>query len=229
MLAYKAWRESRTRFLLSAGALGWFCLMFVVMRPFIQYAAGRTFAQFVDDAIYVGSVRNIFVLFIVAFGMGGLAQEAAVGSALFTLALPITRARLIAVRAAVGLMEVVALSFLPTVAVLGLSRIVGESYSAAEAFRYSIQWAATGSVLFAVAFLLSVRFNRGYAAMTASILVLTTYLSILNVAAIRAMPALNVFALMDRPHPSPARLIGALATAVSMIACAAWATERQDF
>src|SRR5262249_23466874 len=87
MLAWKSWRESRARFLLSAAALAWFCSAFVLLRPMIQYAPRRTFTQFVVDAIYAGSVRNIFVLFIIAIGMGGLAQEATRGSAPMTLAL----------------------------------------------------------------------------------------------------------------------------------------------
>ncbi len=88
MLAWKTWRETRTRFALSAAALAWFCGIFVLMRPEIQYAARRPFARAIVDAIYAGGVRDIYVLFVVALGLGGLTEEAARGSAPFTLALP---------------------------------------------------------------------------------------------------------------------------------------------
>lgn len=229
MLALKAWRETRARFLLSGGALAWFCGAFVVLRPAIQYGARRPFEQFVVDAIYTGAVRNIFVLFVIALGLGGLTQEMSRGSSCFTLALPVTRTRIVMVRAAVGLLAVFALAVIPTIAVVGLSGLVGETFNVVEALRYSVQWAATGAVLFAMAFLLSVWLSGAYAALTASILALAVYVSILNVPAIRAVPALNVFALMDRVHPSAARLAGAFFVAFSAIAVAAWVTERQDF
>lgn len=229
MLVYKAWRETRARFLLAAAALAWFCGAFVVLRPAIQYAARRPFEAFVIDAIYAGSVRNIFVLLVVAFGLGGLAQESTRGSAAFTLALPVTRTRLLASRAIVGVLEVVAVALVPTITVVGLSPLIGETFNMTEAALYSIQWAATGTLLFAMAFLLSVWLTGAYAALTASILVLAVCASILNVPALRAVPALNVLALMDRLHPGAARLAGAFAVAVALIAAAAWSTEQQDF
>lgn len=229
MLAFKAWRESRARFLLAVGALGWFASMFVLLRPLIPYAHWRLFADFVVDAIYAGSVRNIFVLLIVPFGLGGLTQEVMRGSAPFTLALPVTRTRLVMTRAVVGWLQVAALAFVPTVAVVGLGRLIGEHFSVRDALLYSVQWAAVGMVLFALAFLLSIWVTGAYAALSATILVLATYVSILNIAALRSLPALNVFALMERTHPGGAKLAGATAAAVAVIAVSAWATERQDF
>lgn len=229
MLAYKAWRETRARFLISASTLGCFSAAFVVLRPWIQYAARRPFADAIVDSIYTGAVRNIFVILVVAFGIGGLALERARGSAAFTLALPLSRVRLVVSRAGVGLLEVAALALVPTAVILGLAPLAGESFGIGEAIRYSMQWAATGVVLFAVSFLMSVWLTGGSAALTVTILVIATYASVLNVAALRTVPALNVFALMDRPHPSAGRLGGAFFVALVLIAAAAWATERQDF
>ena len=95
MLLYKAWRETRARFLISAATLGCFCAAFVVLRPWIQHSARRPFADAIIDSIYTDGVRNIFVMLVVTFGMGGLAQEQARGSAPFTLALPLSRDRLV--------------------------------------------------------------------------------------------------------------------------------------
>ena len=118
---------------------------------------------------------------------------------------------------------------MPTATVLGLAPLTGEWFDMGEAFLYSTQWAATGVVLFAVSFLMSVWLTGGPAALTVTILVIATYASILNVAALRAVPSLNVFALMDRPHPGAGRLGSAVFVALALIAAAARVTERQDF
>jgi ABC-type transport system involved in multi-copper enzyme maturation permease subunit len=229
MLAWKAWRETRARFLLSAAALGWFCSAVVLLRRVSHYAAQRPFAQTVVDGIYAGSIRDVFVILALALGLGGLMEEAARGSASFTLALPVSRTRLVTMRAAVGMCEVAVLALTPTVAVLALAPLVGESFDALDAIRYSIQWTATGTLLYAVALLLSVRLRGAYAALSAAILSLTAYFSIVNLPAVRHVEVFNVFALMGAPHPSGARLAIAFAAAALAAGLAAVATERQDF
>jgi ABC-type transport system involved in multi-copper enzyme maturation permease subunit len=229
MIAYKAWRESRARFLLSAATLGWFCSLFILVRPMMREAALKPFARFVEDSIYAGSVRNFYAVFVIAFGLGGLLQEAARGSASFTLALPVTRARIVSMRAAVGIAEVFVLALVPTVSVLGLAPFVHEGYSVADAIQYSAQWAVTGSVLFAVAFLFSIWLSGTYAALTASIIAVGVYALLVNLSPVRQLPALNVFAIMDRIHPNLMRLAGTGLVSVAIIAVAIWFTERQDF
>jgi hypothetical protein len=107
--------------------------------------------------------------------------------------------------------------------------VTGDTFSVQEALRYSLQWAATGWVLFAVAFLLSVRMTGAYAALSASLLLLVAYASLLNTALIRGVPALNVFELMDREHPSGSRLGTAAIIVLALLGAATWAVERQDF
>src|SRR5437868_14371957 len=180
MLAYKAWRESRGRFLLSAAALSWFCSVFVLFRPMAPAAARRPFADFVIDSIYAGSVRNIYVVLVLALGLGGLTEELAKGSAAFTLALPVTRAHLVLSRATTGLLEVLTLALVPTIVIIGLSPVISETFSVVRAGLYSMQWAMTGSVLFAVAFLLSVWVKGAYTALTAAILVVGAYATLVS-------------------------------------------------
>lgn len=229
MLIYKAWRESRTRFLLSVATLGWFCAVFIIVRPMMREASVKPFAQFVEDAIYTGAVRNLFIVFVMVFGLGGLLPEASNGSAAFTLALPVTRARLVAIRAAVGLAGVVALAFVPTAAVLALARFQREVYSVAEALRFSTQWAVTGAVIFAVAFLFSIWLSGPYAALTVSFIAVGAYALLMNLSPMRAIPELNVFTIMDHAHPEVARLACTGLVSVAIIAAAALLTERQDF
>src|SRR5258708_33137852 len=104
MLWYKTWRETRTRLLISAMALAWVCCAIILTQhgnrahadPPISYDA------YIWKAVYKGYVRDFFIILVIVLGGGGLLQERAHGTAGFTLALPVSRSRLMGVRAAVG-------------------------------------------------------------------------------------------------------------------------------
>src|SRR5262245_65164347 len=124
MLWYKAWRESRVRFILSAAVLTFLSvgLMYRAQtafpppdRPDLPYSA------WVWANIYGNLNPTIFVILVMVLGLGGLQRERPVGTAPFTLTLPVTRIRLVIVRAAVGLLQVVILSLIPAMLVPTLS------------------------------------------------------------------------------------------------------------
>jgi ABC-2 type transport system permease protein len=195
MLAYKAWRESEVRMLVTAGALLWFCALFVLFRSGVEQ-------------IYEGALRYLFLVFVLVLGLGGLLQERARGSAAFTLSCPVTRTRLIGVRALIGLAEVVALALVPAFVVTILSPVVHETFPAAEALRLSARWVAGGSVLFGASFFWSVVLAGPYSALASSMVTLFTYV------------------LLVRIWPSPSA--AGMCTA-ALVAASAWITERQDF
>src|SRR5215813_10268679 len=116
MLWYKAWRESRVRFLLSAAVLVFLCLGLMYRartgfpppdRPDLPYSA------WVWANIYGNLNPTVFIILAMILGLGGLQRERPVGTATFTLSLPVTRVRLVLVRAAAGILQVLVLSFLP--------------------------------------------------------------------------------------------------------------------
>lgn len=229
MLAYKAWRESQVRVLVSAAALAWFCALFVIARPGLRQALDRPYAEFVEDQIYGGGIRNLFVIFILVLGLGGLLQERARGTAAFTLSLPVHRARLVWVRGAIGLLEVAGLAAVPSLVVSTLSPFVHQSYPIAEALRWTAQWAAGGGVLFAGAFFLSILLAGTYAALATSMAALLVYALLVNLPAIRRFPSLNVFTLMASARLEPMALYAAVAVTAAVVLAAAAVTERQDF
>jgi hypothetical protein len=92
-----------------------------------------------------------------------------------------------------------------------------------------MQWAVTGSALFATAFLLSVWVKGAYVALMAAILVVSAYATLVSATPLHAFGFLNVFTVMDRDHPGACRMLGAFAAALTLIAVAVRATERQDF
>src|SRR5882757_2870851 len=134
MLWYKMWRESQVRFLICALVLIVICVAVVLLEDTFRVqlhartAPLNTYTGYIYQRIYAGFARGMFLILALVLGLGGLQRERAHGSAGFTLALPVTRLHLMTVRAAVGLLEILALALLPVLLVPGLSRLVGESY-----------------------------------------------------------------------------------------------------
>jgi ABC-type transport system involved in multi-copper enzyme maturation permease subunit len=161
MLWYKAWIESRVRFLLAATVTLAMCAATVLGHDAIQaYLAGHdgaaeNYVSYIYRLWYRGAARTLFMLFAVILGMGGLVRERELGTAVFTLALPVSRVRLMLVRAATGLFEVVALATIPAIVAIALSPIAHHSYPAAQAIEFALLWSAGGAALFSVAFLAS--------------------------------------------------------------------------
>ena len=141
MLGYKAWRESRTRFAITAATLVGFCLFAVLFRKQNQASGGlvipvlrsSVFSERVYDLVYDGTAKGMFAILTIFLGLGGLLRERRNRTAIFTLSLPVSRFRLIRTRMIVGLSEMAALSLLPAVLIPSLSKFVHESYPLAEA------------------------------------------------------------------------------------------------
>ncbi len=72
-----------------------------------------------------------WAFFAVLLGTGGLLAQASGGGGLFTLSLPVSRNRLLGVRAATGLAELLALAVIPSLLLPVLSPIVGEDTASA--------------------------------------------------------------------------------------------------
>ena len=98
MLWYKAWRESRARFLVAAAALVVFVVWFMLtartafpppQNPALLYTA------FVYGYIWNPGPR-VFVFVALVLGLGGLQRERAHATSAVTLALPISRLQLAA-------------------------------------------------------------------------------------------------------------------------------------
>jgi ABC-2 type transport system permease protein len=94
MLWYKGWRESRTRFLLSAVTIAGLCVLFVLIQSDSRASIDSeplTYVGYIWRTIYKGYLRELFILLVLLLGAGGLLRERAYGTAGYTLALPISR------------------------------------------------------------------------------------------------------------------------------------------
>jgi ABC-2 type transport system permease protein len=199
MLWYKAWRESRTRFLLSAVTIAGLCVLFVLIQSDARASMDSeplTYVGYIWRIIYKGYLRELFILLVLLLGAGGLLRERAYGTASYTLALPISRWRTVVARAVTGVLEVVVLSVLPALVIPALSPVVHQSYPWSQALQFSLLWSVAGALIFSVGFLFSVVFGGEYSAPVVAFVVLLAY-SVIDTKLKQFLPFLSGISAID--------------------------------
>jgi ABC-2 type transport system permease protein len=154
VLWYKAWLETRSRFLTCLAVLTVFCALF------IHHAQGFLRPEWKADfyrLLYIAQeyVVIVWILSVVLLGMGGLVREKAVGTSSLTLSLPVSRAHLLGVRIAVGILEAVSLGIVPWVTIFLVSYAGGMPVLFRQVAFYALLLVAGGMVYFAMAVLVS--------------------------------------------------------------------------
>ncbi len=217
MLWYKAWRETRNRFVMSVLTLIWVCAVILVLQHHSRFQSSppMDYAAYVWNAIYKDYVRNLFIVLVMVLGCGGLRQEQVSGTAGFTLALPVRRSHLVMVRAAVGILEVTIVALVPAVVIPILSQITGEHYAASQAFQFAFIWACCGVLIFGLAQFLSTLIPGVASAWITCFLAIMLYTSIVNVSALDKYPGLDCFKIMSGARlayfsPSSHAIVGPL-------------------
>ena len=119
-------------------------------------ALSSTFRGYIWAQALRQNVTQMLSLFAVLLGAGGLVTGRGM---LFTLSLPVSRDRLLGVRAATGLAELALLSFAPLMLIPLISPAVGQHYSLVEAFVHGVCFFFAGAVLYSAACLLSTVFH----------------------------------------------------------------------
>jgi ABC-2 type transport system permease protein len=161
VLWYKAWLETRGRFLACLVTLTGFCFIFVHHAQEIAFRG--------DGLVRMGGPADYYrllfvtqqflvimwVLSAVLLGMGGLLREKAPGVSTFTLSLPVSRRRLFGVRVAMGLVQVTALGVLPWCAVFLASFSANLPIRIAQVSSYVVLLLGGGLSYFAMAILIS--------------------------------------------------------------------------
>jgi len=250
---YKAWVESRLRFLAAAAVMAAVCGAAVLGHDAIQSvlanrpAPPATYAAYVHRVSYGGLTRVLFMTFAMVLGVGGLLRERELGTSAFTLALPVARTRLVLVRAAAGLLEIAAIALIQGLAIVTLSPLVHQIYPPSQALEYALLWSAGGAALFAVAFLASAVCSGEYTAFIVAqiaLLVHTVSTQFVRIARPATWPYLATLQeIMSGLHmsyldPKQSLLIGPLPLVpvaivtlltAALIACAVAVTIRQDF
>lgn len=247
MLWYKAWRESRMRFFLSASVIAGMCLVYIFfqasLHPGVEHdhPAVRNYTQYIHWTIFGGVVRGLLQLSCLLLGLGGLQRDRRQNTLGFTLALPVSRFSLAASRAVLGVAEVVALAAIPSVIVPAASQLIGQQLSLEYTARYIPLWIAGGVFTFAVSFLASVLFSSEYVSLAVAYLAYVFYLAAVRHPSLGRFH-LHVADLMSGLFPhyldrttmlwtstySLAPIAGFLATGLAFVALSGLITMRQD-
>jgi len=108
-------------------------------------------------ALHVGNglIAAMWVAAVMFLTMGGLLRERAVGTASFTLVLPVSRMRLMRVRILAGLLQAMVLAVIPWGAMFLASRIFGVPTAISQAVFHLILLVGGGTVFFAAGLLAS--------------------------------------------------------------------------
>jgi hypothetical protein len=107
----------------------------------------------------MGNIPELLTIFAVVLGSGGLLSQAERGGAIFTLSLPVSRQRLLGVRAATGVAELSLLVLVPALLLPILSPLIGEHYALGDALVHALCLFIVSTMLFAFSFLLSTVFS----------------------------------------------------------------------
>ena len=175
MLWYKAWLETRARFLTSLATLTIFCGVFVHHALYISCSDAFPCTQGLirperqADLYFLLAVTQnyiviMWVLAVVLLGMGGIVREKALGTAWLTLSLPVSRARLLGVRVGTGVVEAIVLAVVPWVTVFVVSKFAGTPVLLTQVGLYVLLLVGGGLVYFAMAVLVSSMITGEYTA-----------------------------------------------------------------
>ena len=122
----------------------------------------KTYGGYVWSQWFQQNGAQLGSFFAAIIGTGGLLSLDA-AARLFTLSLPISRERLLAARAAAGLGQVLALTFVPALVIVIVSPVIGRGFPVLDALAYALCPFAGCSIFFSLAFLLSSMFANMWA------------------------------------------------------------------
>lgn len=186
MLWYKAWRESRMRFLLSAAAIAVMCLVYTLFHARLypgvvhEHASVHNYTQYIHWTIFGGVVRGLLQLSCLLLGLGGLQRDRKQNTLGFTLALPVSRIRLVTSRASLGFLQVLLLAAIPSLIVTAASHAVGQELPLDYALRFIPLWTAGGMFTFAISFVASVLFSSESVSLAVAYLTYVFYLAVVR-------------------------------------------------
>jgi ABC-type transport system involved in multi-copper enzyme maturation permease subunit len=252
MLWYKAWIDTRWRFVIALALL--ICtvlgnaLAYSSVDGFVvALAAGppgpladkigsiahlsSTFRGFIWGQVIRQNLCGLWIIFAVLLGADGLLSRRK--GAIFTLALPVSRGRLFSVRAATDLAELFLLALIPMLLIPLAAPAAGQTYGIADALVHGISIFLGGAVFYGLARLLAAVFDDRWRP-----IVITLALAILVDLCKEFIPVpapLNPGSIMDGESyfrtgtPAWAGLFIWAGISMALLYAAARSTEKRDF
>ena len=156
MLWYKAWHESKNRFVyVLAAMIAVSGLLVLSYDSWHVDPARMNFRGFVWQALYFRFFHASWVFSTLFLALGGLLAEQQHGTALFTMSLPASRRRMLLIRAAVGAGEAAITAIVPAMSVSAFSLLIGRSYPVIQSLEFAALLTVGGMVFFSLGILLS--------------------------------------------------------------------------
>ncbi|HJP87334.1 MAG TPA: hypothetical protein VJ852_15180 [Gemmatimonadaceae bacterium] len=200
-LIRKAWLESKARFVATAIVLAILGVSTVLRAPAtiagferIHRGEQMSYPLYIWLSLPHGFLQFLWIIAAVILGLGGLLREDAIGSAGFSLGLPVSRRTHVLTRAAVGAAEAVALGFIPGLIVVILSPLIHRSYPLSQALMFGAMFVLAGLVFFAVGFLLSHLLRGEYSAPAVGLAAIAAFYILTK---LPSLEFLSVFDAMD--------------------------------
>jgi hypothetical protein len=190
MLLQKAWLETRIRFFAGLCAVALVCTFYLQQHAWLTTwwaselrdphgyhfpwmpIAVREYGWYLWHFLYENYLQQVWALFAVVFAFGGLAREKALGNAVFSLGLPVSRRRWLFTRLGVAGMQSAALALFAVVYVAVGSRFIHQICPVGEMLAHSMLMVVAGVVLIAVGNMLYELFPGGYLSLLATLVLL---------------------------------------------------------
>lgn len=190
MLLYKAWVESRWRFVCGAVAVTALSILFVRLHPILipQWQVAlqdphaikprwlplgvSDYRFYIWHFLFDFRLQNLWVLLAIVLSFGGLLREHANGAVAFSLSLPVTRNRWLLSRVSIAFLETTVLAVIPAIVVPIVSVSVGQSYPMGQGFAHGLLMAGVGSVFVGLAAFLSLILRGEYSPLAVTLAML---------------------------------------------------------
>lgn len=245
MLLWKAWLESRGRFLSAVVVLTILGISTVLRAPAtiagwesVHTTERMSYPLYIWLSLSHGFLQFLWIIAVVILGLGGLLRERSAGSSAFTLSLPMSRSAHVRARAYVGAAEAIMLGFIPGLIVVVLSPLAGFSYPLRQALIFGALLVTAGFVFYALAFFLSHVLHGEYAAPGVALALIAGFYILTK---IPGFEWLNVFDAMDgklnlvghtfymgSSYPVTT-IVASVATALALITLSIVRTNRIEF
>jgi ABC-2 type transport system permease protein len=238
VLWYKVWLETRGRFLISLVGITAICCLYVFHED--GQALSYTKMSYYYVVLYAGhgSLVGFWVLAVTLLAMGGLVREKAVGASFFTLALPVSRARLAGVRIGIILLEAITLGIVPWTAMFVVACVAGKPLALEQAGFYLVLLVGAGVTFFAIAILVSSLVEGEYTAPVVAFGVIISLAFLFDVSTLRPYSLWRLIMgsdLVDRKTylllgPIPwLQMAGSLTIAGALLLISVRAIQRREF
>lgn len=192
--------------------------------------AQKDFRGFIWYRGFRDNLTGLGILFAILLGCGGLVSETSKGSALFTLALPVSRRQLFAARAGVGIAQCFAAFMVPALTIPLLAPAAGQQFRVIDALAHGLCLFVGSVVFFSLASYLSSLFSDMWRPLLVSVA-----LACVVAFASFVIPQIDIFSVMNgasyyRTGTMPwTGLLTSAVLASALLYSASESLERRDF